>query len=73
MRHKMLFTLTLLGGAWVGVLMHRDPGYILFSYKHLTVESTLWFALIFLFVFAYYLGSSFVVASISSPCLANYG
>ena len=48
MKRKILFILTLLGGAWVGLLMQHDPGYVLISYKHTTIESTLWFASAFL-------------------------
>lgn len=36
---------------WLGVLIHRDPGYILIAYQHWSVETTLWFAIIALIIF----------------------
>ena len=41
------------GGA-VGTLMSRDPGYVLVSYENMSLETSLWFALLALIV-GYYL------------------
>jgi len=51
---KMIFYFSvLLFAVWLGVIMHRNPGYILIAYHNISIETSLWFAvisLIFLFL-----------------------
>ena len=51
MRIALLFLITaaVLGGL-VGTLMLRDPGYVLVSYAGRALETSLWFALVLLFI-----------------------
>ncbi len=42
----MLLAAALVLGGVVGVLVARDPGYVLVSYRHVAVETSLWFALL---------------------------
>ncbi len=51
MRRLLIFLVAALvvGGA-VGTLMARDPGYVLVTYEDMSLETSLWFALLALFV-----------------------
>ena len=46
MKRLLFIFLFLLAGTWLGLKIHADPGYLLISYRNVTVESTLWFALL---------------------------
>ena len=46
----LLAFLLLLGSVWLGVQLQHDPGYLLISINHWTVETTLWVAIIGLFL-----------------------
>jgi HemY protein len=50
MKRLLFIFLFLIAGAWLGLKIHADPGYVLISYQNITAETTLWFALIALFV-----------------------
>ena len=51
MRRALIYlVVALIVGGAVGTLMSRDPGYVLVSYEDMSVETSLWFALLALFV-----------------------
>jgi HemY protein len=51
MRRVLIFlVLALVVGGAVGTLMSRDPGYVLLSYAGMSLETSLWFALVVLVV-----------------------
>lgn len=45
MRLLLLF-IVLITSVWLGVQLNHDPGYLLISINHWTIETTLWFALL---------------------------
>ena len=54
MKRVVFYFLVLLFAVWLGVVMHRNPGYVLIAYHNTSIETSLWFAvvvLIFLFLF----------------------
>jgi HemY protein len=53
-RVLIYFVLALVVGGAVGTLMTRDPGYVLLTYAGMSLETSLWFALLALIV-AYFL------------------
>lgn len=40
-------------GGWLGTMMMRDPGYVLIAYGGATLQTSLWFALLFCVVLAF--------------------
>ena len=51
MRRALIYlVVALIVGGAVGTLMSRDPGYVLVSYENMSVETSLWFALLALIV-----------------------
>ena len=51
MRRALIYlVIALIVGGAVGTLMSRDPGYVLVSYENMSVETSLWFALLALIV-----------------------
>lgn len=50
MRMLVGILLVLLVTGWLGTLMARDPGYVLFAWDHYSLETSIWFALVFLLV-----------------------
>ena len=42
--------LVLLGSVWLGIQLQHDPGYLLIAINHWTVETTLWIAIVGLFL-----------------------
>jgi HemY protein len=51
MKKQLIILLILLvAGAWVGQLMVQDPGYVLLSYQHTTLETSLWVLLLLLVI-----------------------
>lgn len=42
----IVFLVVLAVGAWVGQKMVQDPGYVLLSYNHTTIETSLWVLLV---------------------------
>lgn len=48
MKRIIICFLVLLFSVWLGVIMHRNPGYILVSYQGWSIETTLWFAVVVL-------------------------
>lgn len=46
MKRLIIYFLLLLASVWVGLKIHKDPGYVLISYQSWNIETTLWFALI---------------------------
>src|SRR3990170_5959716 len=53
MKRVVFYFLVLLFAVWLGVVMHRNPGYVLIAYHNISVETSLWFAvivLVFLFL-----------------------
>ena len=56
---KFIFYFIILAlSVWLGIKIHQDPGYILITYQHWSVETTLWFgmlAIIFAFFLLYFL------------------
>lgn len=56
MKKIIFYFFILLFAVWLGVTMHRNPGYVLVAYHNISVETSLWFAvvaLIFLFFIFY--------------------
>jgi HemY protein len=48
---RLLWLLALLAlGGLVGLLVSRDPGYVLIAYDRMAMETSLWFAIVLLFV-----------------------
>lgn len=45
-----LYFILLILFVWIGILIYRDPGYILITYQHWSLETTLWFAIIAIIV-----------------------
>ena len=50
MKRIIICFLALLFSVWLGIIMHRNPGYILVSYQNWSVETSLWFAVVALVV-----------------------
>ena len=51
MRRVLIYlVIALVVGGAVGTLMSRDPGYVLVSYADMSLETSLWFALLALIV-----------------------
>lgn len=51
MRRVLIYlVIALIVGGAVGTLMSRDPGYVLVSYENMSLETSLWFALLALLV-----------------------
>jgi HemY protein len=50
MKRLIFYFLILLGSIWLGLKIHKDPGYVLITYQHWSLETTLWFALLALIV-----------------------
>jgi len=46
----LFFLLLLTGSVWFGVQLHQNPGYVLIAINYWTIETTLWIALLLLFV-----------------------
>ncbi len=47
MRRALIYlVIALIVGGAVGTLMSRDPGYVLVSYENMSIETSLWFALL---------------------------
>jgi len=55
MRKLILFFLFLLAAVWIGIKISADPGYVLISYQHWSLETTLWFAVLALLIFYFLL------------------
>ncbi|MBU0744710.1 MAG: protoporphyrinogen oxidase [Gammaproteobacteria bacterium] len=70
MKRIVFYFLVLLLAVWLGITMHRNPGYVLIAYNNISVETSLWFAtiaLIFLFlVFYFFLRFSSGVIALTS-------
>ena len=45
MRFWVMVLLVLLAGAWLGTLIHVDPGYVLLAWGNTSVEMSLWLLL----------------------------
>jgi HemY protein len=48
MKRLIVYFLILLGAIWLGLLIYRNPGYILIYYRHWSIETTTWFAILLL-------------------------
>jgi HemY protein len=46
MKRLILFFILLLAAVWLGLKIHSDPGYVLVTYQHWSLETTLWFAIL---------------------------
>jgi HemY protein len=58
MKKTIFYFLVLLLAVWLGVIMHGNPGYVLVAYHNISLETSLWFAvisLIFFFILFYLL------------------
>ena len=56
MKRTIFYFLVLLLAVWLGVIMQHNPGYILVAYNSISIETSLWFAvvsLVFLFILFY--------------------
>ncbi|MDR1057877.1 MAG: hypothetical protein LBL17_04975 [Coxiellaceae bacterium] len=56
MKRIIFYFLVLLFAVWFGVIMHNNPGYVLIAADNISIETSLWFAvvaLVFLFVIFY--------------------
>lgn len=50
MKRLIIYFLILLGAIWLGVIIYKNPGYILVVYQKWAIESTIWFLGLFLIV-----------------------
>ncbi|QLH42018.1 MAG: heme biosynthesis protein HemY [Coxiellaceae bacterium] len=50
MRKLIFYFLILLASVWLGLAIHKDPGYVLVAYQHWSMETTLWFAVLAMLV-----------------------
>lgn len=50
MRRVIFYFIILVLAIWVGLRIHADSGYVLISYGHWTIETSLWFALLALII-----------------------
>lgn len=50
MKRIIISFLVLLFSVWLGIIMHRNPGYVLVSFHGFSIETSLWFAIIILMV-----------------------
>lgn len=46
MKKLILYFIILLISVWLGIKIHANPGYVLISYQHWSIETSLWFALL---------------------------
>ena len=62
-----IYFLFLLGSVWLGIKIAESPGYVLISYQHWALETTLWFATIATIVsfFALYFAARFLITIFS--------
>lgn len=44
MKRIIIYFFALLFSVWLGIIMYRNPGYVLVSYQNWSVETSLWFA-----------------------------
>jgi len=51
MKKIVFYFLALLLAVWLGVVMHKNPGYVLIASKDISVETSLWFFVVTLIVF----------------------
>jgi len=59
MKRVIVLTIVLLSAGWLGLKIHHDPGYVLMSYRHTAIETTLWFAILALALFHIVLSLTF--------------
>jgi len=45
MKRLLFYVIILFAAVFIGIEMHKDPGYVLISYQKWSVESSLWFAI----------------------------
>lgn len=50
MKRLIVYFLILLGSVWLGIKIHKDPGYVLITYQKWSLETTLWFAILAIFL-----------------------
>lgn len=50
MKKLIFYFIVLVAATWLGIIMHKNPGYVLVAYQTWTLETTLWFALIAILV-----------------------
>jgi HemY protein len=50
MKRIIFYFFVLLFAVWLGVTMHQNPGYVLIAYKNISVETSMWFAIVSLIV-----------------------
>lgn len=50
MKRTIIIFLALLFSVWMGIIMYRNPGYVLISYQDWSVETTVWFAIVVIIV-----------------------
>lgn len=50
MKRLIIYFLLLLASIWLGLKIHKDPGYVLINYQQWSLETTLWFAILALLV-----------------------
>jgi HemY protein len=58
MKRFIIVFLFLLVSVWLGIKIHKDPGYVLITYQHWSMETTLWFAIaaiLVIFIILYFL------------------
>jgi HemY protein len=48
MKRLIVYFLILLGAVWLGLLIYKNPGYILIYYRQWSIETTTWFAILLL-------------------------
>lgn len=50
MKKVIFYFLILLVAVWIGITMHHNPGYVLVAYNDVSVETSLWFAVVALVI-----------------------
>lgn len=51
MKRFIFYFIILVIAVWLGIIIHRDPGYILITYQSWSLETTLWFGILAILVF----------------------
>ena len=55
MKRFTFYFLLLLASVWLGIKIHKDPGYVLITYQHWSMETTLCFAILAILAFFFLL------------------
>jgi|GEM_PF-1170976 HemY protein len=68
MRRLIFYVIILIVAVWLGLVLVKNPGYVLIAYKHWTAETSLWFAIAIVivgFLIVYYIFKFFALLFLS--------